>query len=135
MAISKVTDVLSNAECAAFEELWHDDLLRLLDGHKVEGEAPCRVSFNGFQQPNIGGVQLKLGEAKYLLMLCAGDKNIEPLIFGLFLAFDWFCSGGAMDQILRSENHAFFQAFPCAQSFYLSVSVCAFKCVCSVGIC
>lgn len=34
-----VTDVLSNAECAAFEELWHHDLLRLLDGHKVEGEA------------------------------------------------------------------------------------------------
>ena len=50
----KVTDVLSNAECAAFEELWHDDLLRLLDGHKVEGEAPW-VSFNGFQQPNMGG--------------------------------------------------------------------------------
>ena len=51
----KVTDVLSTAECAAFEELWHDDLLRLLDGHKVEGEAPRRVSFNGFQQAKIRG--------------------------------------------------------------------------------
>ena len=74
MAISKVTDVLSTAECAAFEELWHDDLLRLLDGHKVEGEAPW-VSFNGFQMISAtkhGGVQLKLGEAKYLnIVLCA----------------------------------------------------------------
>ena len=36
---AEVTNVLSAAECAAFEDLWHDDLLRLLDGSKVDAEA------------------------------------------------------------------------------------------------
>ena len=69
------------------------------------------------------GVQLKLGEAKYLLVLCAGDKNIEPLIFGFFLAFDWFCSGGAMDQILRRVSCIFSGVSLC--SIVLLVCLCS----------
>lgn len=38
-----VTNVLSAAECAAFEDLWHDDLLRLLDGSKVDAEVSKQV--------------------------------------------------------------------------------------------
>ena len=128
----KVTDVLSNAECAAFEELWHDDLLRLLDGHKVEGEAWWVSMDFSNQTDQTWGVQRKVWEAKYLLVLCAGDKNIEPwwIFLGFRLVLQRWCHGpNTAQSIMR-----FFRRFLVLNRF-TCVSVCAFKCVCSVGIC
>lgn len=47
---AEVTNVLSAAECAAFEDLWHDDLLRLLDGSKVDAEANFTVDSDRIEE-------------------------------------------------------------------------------------
>lgn len=36
---TEVTDVISPEDCMALEDLWHDDLLQLLDESKLDPQA------------------------------------------------------------------------------------------------